>query len=165
MPDNPRQLEFTSEFKCNIRTLVKRDRKIPQDVDPLLDRLQAGEILGDRVSGMGYEIYKVRLKNSDVWKGKSGVYRLIDYVKLPTAIVLVTIYSKSDRSDISAKKIAEIVKRHDNDRCSTGLLELRCNLIAYDTKIFVGRGRIAMTPLRDAPTPTVSEIHKLCLSP
>ncbi len=38
-----------------------------------------------------------------------------------------------------------------------GLLELWCNLIAYDTKILVGR--------TDAPTPTVSEIHKLCLSP
>ncbi|MDC0832821.1 type II toxin-antitoxin system RelE/ParE family toxin [Geitlerinema sp. CS-897] len=119
MPDNPRKLEFTSEFKRNIRTLVKRYRNIRQDVEPLLDRLQAGEILGDRVSGTGYEIYKVRLKNSDVRKGKSGGYRLIYYVKLPTAIVLVTIYSKSDRSDIPAKEIAGIVKRHSNDRRST----------------------------------------------
>ncbi len=42
-----------------------------------------------------------------------------------------------------------------------GLLELRCNLIVYDTKTLVGADGRPVAPA----TPTVLEFHKLCLSP
>ncbi len=103
------QVEFTPEFKRNLRTLAKRYRHIRSDVQPVIDQLQAGRIIGDRVSGLRYAIFKVRVWNSDIQKGKSAGYRLIYHLKRPTNIVLVTIYSKADQADISARQIRGII--------------------------------------------------------
>ncbi len=112
MVNNRHQIEFTREFQRNVRGLAKRYRNIRRDLQSLLDRLQTGELPGDCIPGTGYEIYKVRLKNSDVQKGKSGGYRVIYYTKSVSAIVMVAIYSKSDRGDILPNEIVDIVKRH-----------------------------------------------------
>jgi hypothetical protein len=55
------------------------------------------------------EIYASYQKNSDLKKGKRAGYRLIYYLKTPTSIILITIYSKSEQSNISSDKIQEIV--------------------------------------------------------
>lgn len=60
---------------------------------------------------MDYTLFKVRIKNSDVQKGKSGGYRIIYYVKTATNILLVTLYSKSDKPDITADEVREIISR------------------------------------------------------
>ena len=54
-------------------------------------------------------MFKVRAKNSDIQKGKSGGYRVIYYLKTNTQILLITIYSKSDRTDIDTAEIGEIL--------------------------------------------------------
>ena len=46
---------------------------------------------------------------NNVPKGKSAGYRLIYWVESPVSVLLLTIYSKSDRDDISATEILEIV--------------------------------------------------------
>ena len=60
---------------------------------------------------MDYTVFKVRARNSDVQKGKSGGYRVIYYLKTETQILLVTMYSKSEQSDITSAEIREILKR------------------------------------------------------
>ncbi|WP_333343436.1 type II toxin-antitoxin system RelE/ParE family toxin [Microcoleus sp. Aus8_D4] len=59
--------------------------------------------------GTGYTVFKVRLKNSDIQKGKSGGYRVIYQLRGDTYILLVVIYSKSDQNDIPANQIREII--------------------------------------------------------
>jgi mRNA-degrading endonuclease RelE of RelBE toxin-antitoxin system len=54
-------------------------------------------------------VFKVRVRNSDISKGKSSGYRLIYHVKTPTLVILVTIYSKLDQADISAEEIRRIL--------------------------------------------------------
>jgi len=71
--------------------------------------LQKGNLIGDRVPSIGYPIFKVRVKNSDIQKGKRAGYRLIYYLKAKLNIILVTIYSKLDQSDISAREIKDII--------------------------------------------------------
>ena len=102
-------LSFTPEFKRNLRTLSKKYRHIRADIDPLIAQLQSGQLPGDQVTGTGYTIFKVRLPNRDVQKGKSGGYRLIYYLQTQAAIILVTIYSKAEQADISASQIRRIV--------------------------------------------------------
>ncbi|MFH0994175.1 MAG: type II toxin-antitoxin system RelE/ParE family toxin [Pseudomonadota bacterium] len=58
---------------------------------------------------MGYTVFKVRVPNRDRAKGKSGGYRIIYYVKTVTEIILVTIYSKTEQTDISATQIRRVV--------------------------------------------------------
>jgi mRNA-degrading endonuclease RelE of RelBE toxin-antitoxin system len=105
----PIQVIPTTEFQRSLRVLAKRYRSIRKDVQPVIDQLQVGELQGDQVPGVGFTIFKVRVKNSDIQKGKSGGYRLIYYLKTATSIVLITIYSKSDQQDIPASTIREIV--------------------------------------------------------
>ena len=54
---------------------------------------------------------KVRVKNSNIQKGKSADYRVIYQVESPTFVLLLTIYAKSDRDDISASEILNSGKR------------------------------------------------------
>lgn len=112
MPDNPKsviQVFFTPEFKRNVRALAKKYHHIQSDVQPFIEKIQRGELIGDKVQGTGYAIFKVRIRNSDVSRGKSGGYRVIYYLKTATAVILVTIYSKTEQSDISSAKIKKIL--------------------------------------------------------
>jgi len=65
--------------------------------------------------GENYVIFKVRVKNSDIQKGKSAGYRLIYQVESTTSILLLTIYSKSDREDISPNEVLSILAECDRD--------------------------------------------------
>ena len=110
MPHKPTfEIAFTPEFKRNLRGLAKKYPHIRSDVQPVIEQLQHGEFVGDKVQGTGYTIFKVRIRNSDVSRGKSGGYRVIYYLKTATAIILVTIYSKTGQSDISPAKIKRIL--------------------------------------------------------
>ena len=112
MPSSPKptiNIFFTPEFKRNVRALAKKYPHIRSDVQPLIDQLQRGEWVGDQVQGTGFTIFKVRIRNSDVSRGKSGGYRAIYYLKTQTVVILVTIYSKTEQSDISATKIRKIL--------------------------------------------------------
>jgi mRNA-degrading endonuclease RelE of RelBE toxin-antitoxin system len=104
---SPIQIALTPRFKKDLRELAKRYRSIRSDIQPLIEQLQAGEIPGDRIAGVKYQVFKVRLKNSNIKKGKSGGYRVIYYLKTAEAIILATIYSKSDISDVNNEIIEE----------------------------------------------------------
>ncbi|ALF52524.1 addiction module antitoxin [Nostoc piscinale CENA21] len=103
------QVEATAKFQRNLRILAKKYRSIRNDVQPVVEQLQSGELPGNPIPGVGYIIFKLRVKNSDVQKGKSGGYRIIYYVKTDTNIILITIYSKSEQKDISAEEIKQIL--------------------------------------------------------
>lgn len=109
-------VEVTAKFKRNLRILAKKYRGIRNDIQPIIEQLQAGELPGDQISGVGYTIFKLRVKNSDVQKGKSGGYRLIYYVKTSTKIILVTIYSKSQQEDIIAAEIQQILAEFEQEQ-------------------------------------------------
>jgi mRNA-degrading endonuclease RelE of RelBE toxin-antitoxin system len=79
------------------------------DVRPIVESLSIGELPGDRIADLNLEIYKVRIKNSNNHKGKSGGYRLIYYVKTIDRVILVTIYTKSEQEDIEKNEIEDII--------------------------------------------------------
>ena len=112
-PAEPVQVEFTPEFKRNLRALAKRYRHIRYDVQPMIDQLRAGEVVGDQVPRTRYTVFKVRVRNSDIQKGKRSGYRIVYHLKTPTSIILVTIYSKLDQADISAEQIRRILIEFD----------------------------------------------------
>ena len=110
MPTDSVSISFTLEFKRNLRVLAKKYRSIRSDIQPLIDQLFSGERPGDHVPGSSLTIFKVRLKNSDIQKGKRSGYRCIYYLKTREDIILVTIYSKSEQSDISAERLHAILR-------------------------------------------------------
>ena len=85
------EVEFSSEFERKLRPLFKRYRQILNDIQPIIEQLQAGEQPGDLLAGLTVTVFKVRVRNSDAQRGKSGGYRLIYQVASSTKIVLLTI--------------------------------------------------------------------------
>jgi mRNA-degrading endonuclease RelE of RelBE toxin-antitoxin system len=115
MPSEPAEqvhIEYTPEFKRNLRALAKKYRRIRSDVQPVIDKLEAGEVMGVQVPRTQYAIFKVRVRNRDIQKGKRSGYRMIYHIKRPKNIILVTIYSKLDQADISAEEIRRILKEY-----------------------------------------------------
>jgi len=108
-------IRFTPEFKRALRILSKKYRHIRDDMEPVIDALQAGELPGDQIPGVGYTVFKVRVPNRDSAKGKSGGYRMIYYLQTETEIILVIIYSKTEQSDIPVAQIRHIVRAFQSE--------------------------------------------------
>jgi mRNA-degrading endonuclease RelE of RelBE toxin-antitoxin system len=114
MTDQPIvQVSATPTFSRNLRTLAKKYRNIRDDIQPIIEKLEQGELPGDQIPGIGYAVFKLRVRNSDIQKGKSGGYRLIYYVKTATGIILLTIYAKSEQIDITADEIQSIISNYE----------------------------------------------------
>ena len=110
-----KQVEFTPEFKRNIRHLSKKYRHIKSDVQSVIDFLESGRTLGDQIQNVGFAVYKLRIKNTDIKKGKRSGYRLIYHIKTKQKIILVTIYSKTEQGDISAEKIRLLIAEFESN--------------------------------------------------
>jgi mRNA-degrading endonuclease RelE of RelBE toxin-antitoxin system len=107
------QIILSPDFQAQARKLKKRYRQFRSDLQVLLDDLQEGNLPGDQITGTSYIVYKVRLKNSDIKKGKSGGYRVIYQQRDDIYILLVTVYSKSDESNIATAEIKAIIEHFD----------------------------------------------------
>jgi mRNA-degrading endonuclease RelE of RelBE toxin-antitoxin system len=107
------QVEASPTFNRNLRSLAKKYRNIRNDIQPVIEQLERGELLGDKISGIGYEVFKLRVRNSDIQKGKSGGYRLIYYVKTTNGIILLTVYTKSEQADIADDEIRSIIADYE----------------------------------------------------
>ncbi|AUT00567.1 addiction module antitoxin [Nostoc sp. CENA543] len=107
------KVEATPTFNRNLRTLAKKYRSIRNDIKPVITQLEQGELPGEQISGIGYEVFKLRVRNTDIQKGKSGGYRLIYYVKTAKGIILLTIYSKSEQTDIAADDIRRFIAEYE----------------------------------------------------
>lgn len=83
---------------------------IPPEVRKLVIQLEADERPGDKIPGVGYNVYKAHLPNPSAQKGKSGGFRVLYYVQLADEVILVTIYSKTQQADISVEKIRQILE-------------------------------------------------------
>jgi mRNA-degrading endonuclease RelE of RelBE toxin-antitoxin system len=107
------QVGASPAFNRNLRTLAKKYRRIRSDIQPVIDQLAQGETPGDQIIGVGYAVFKVRVKNSDIQKGKSGGYRLLYYIRTSTAVILLTLYPKSEQADIDASDIKSIINEYE----------------------------------------------------
>ncbi len=76
---------------------------------------EAGGLPGDQIPRAKDEIYKARVANSDLQRGKSGGYRVIYSVETPTQRVLVTVYSKTEQADVTMEELRRIIKEVDRE--------------------------------------------------
>jgi mRNA-degrading endonuclease RelE of RelBE toxin-antitoxin system len=105
---------FTPLFTQFLKHIAKKYRSVQKDVQPLIDQLEGGATPGDQVQGTQHPVYKVRVKNSDVPKGKSGGYRVIYYVKTANRIILIAIYAKTEQVDLPSKVIRRMIQEYED---------------------------------------------------
>ena len=103
------KVTYTKVFKKHIRKLSRRYRSLQQDLQSVIETLERGTLLGDRITGLDHIVYKVRVKNSDNKKGKRAGYRVIYYIKTVEEARLIAMYSKSDQVNISDSSIRRIL--------------------------------------------------------
>ena len=109
----PTRVETHPTFRKRTRRLRRRFPSIHLDLRPLFQRLRNDERPGQLVPGVGYNIYKVRLPNRAAQRGKSGGFRVIYYAQFSDRVTLLTIYSKTDDTDISAAEIRQLALEAD----------------------------------------------------
>lgn len=99
------EIVLTPSFKRCIRKLIRRFPSVKKDVKNAIEILTENPNLGvliPRSAG----VRKLRVKNSDMQRGKSGGYRSLYFVEEETNnIFMLLIYAKSDREDINLKEI------------------------------------------------------------
>jgi mRNA-degrading endonuclease RelE of RelBE toxin-antitoxin system len=64
------EVRFTPEFKHSVRLLVKKYAHLRFDLDPILEKIGSGDFIGDQIPKTSYTVFKVRIKNSDIQKGR-----------------------------------------------------------------------------------------------
>jgi mRNA-degrading endonuclease RelE of RelBE toxin-antitoxin system len=82
------EVRFTKPFQRRFKALAKRYHKIQQDIQPIVDMLQTGEIIGNQLAGTNFIVFKVRAKNSDIPVGKSGGYRVVYSLAMSSVLFL-----------------------------------------------------------------------------
>jgi mRNA-degrading endonuclease RelE of RelBE toxin-antitoxin system len=100
-------IQATQRFKKELKQLAKKYKKVKIDYKNLLDSLENNPKLG---TSLGNDCYKIRIPNSSVPTGKSGGFRVITLVKIKKdTIILLTIYSKTDKDTITNEELNSIL--------------------------------------------------------
>jgi len=102
-------IKITSIFKKEFKKLLKKDKNLLIEYEDLLDDLESNPTKGIKISD---NTYKIRIKNRSNNRGKSSSYRVITYTKIKETILLVSIYSKNNTSNINDNKIDEIIREY-----------------------------------------------------
>ncbi len=99
------------DFRKDIKKLIKKHKHIEDDLKKLFNKLQAGNLEGDRIKEIKEVVYKMRLKSSDNNKGKSGGFRVIYEVQQDKIVIqLIQIYSKAKKANTTQAEIQRRLK-------------------------------------------------------
>ena len=106
----PTKVNIPPQFEKDLKQLRRKYPAVTAEVRKLVVQLENDERPGDRVPNVGYEVYKVRLPNPSARRGTSGGFRVIYYVQLVDSIILLTLYSKTEQSNISPEAIRQVLE-------------------------------------------------------
>lgn len=97
----------TSDFKRDSKKLLKKYKSLKNEILNLITVLEKDPIQG---TSLGDGCYKIRLAVKSKGKGKSGGARIITCVKVMDGFVyLLTIYSKSEKDNISDQELQQLI--------------------------------------------------------
>ena len=101
-------IEVTAYFGKQLKRLAKKFPSLKKEYSELISSLKENPEQG---TSLGNNCYKIRLAIASKQKGKSGGARVITHVQVvETKIYLLSIYDKSEQSDISDKELDNWLK-------------------------------------------------------
>jgi hypothetical protein len=106
----------TDEFARELKRLAKKYKSLKSEFEELQNQLEQSKTLG---TNLGNNAYKIRLAVKSKGRGKSGGLRVITYVDVIliedlTNIYFLSIYDKSDISNISDNEIIKRIEKLGN---------------------------------------------------
>lgn len=105
------EIVLCDSFKKAIKYLGKRYPHVKDDMKGVIGVIQNDPQRGDLIPGsMG--VRKIRVKNSDLRKGKSGSYRVVYYVVVQPKqeIHMLFVYGKSSKEDVKKGELTDLLK-------------------------------------------------------
>jgi mRNA-degrading endonuclease RelE of RelBE toxin-antitoxin system len=100
------KLDYSQTFLKEFKKLRKKFKNIDNDLKKLLVDLEINPELGTSL-GNGY--HKIRMANSSIPTGKSGGFRVITYLLVNDKIFLVSIFSKTDKVNITNQELIDSI--------------------------------------------------------
>lgn len=101
-------IQLSANFQKEAKRLVKKYASLKTELSQLFTELETNPTKG---TPLGNGIYKIRLAIASKGKGKSGGARVMTYVKVAGATVLIfSIYDKGDKDSISDQEIQNLLK-------------------------------------------------------
>ena len=95
-------------FASKLKKLAKKYKKIKSDLQELQKELMSNPKIG---IALQHNCYKIRVANSSTPTGKSGGFRVVYYfVDRDNKVFLMTIYSKTQKENISENELLELLK-------------------------------------------------------
>ena len=105
------KVDVTSYFKKQAKRLIKKYPSLKSEIGTLITLLEQIPVQGTPI---GNNCFKIRLAISSKGKGKSGGARIISYVHFKgERVFLLTIYDKSEQSDMDDGDILSLVEQLD----------------------------------------------------
>jgi len=99
-------------FRRRLKKLSKKYRRIGEDYKSLIETLENNPMKSDAIPGFGNKVYKIRMRSSNMKRGKRGGFRVIYYLS-DHVVYLLTIYAKAKKEEISVKEIKEALRELD----------------------------------------------------
>ncbi|MEA1919640.1 MAG: type II toxin-antitoxin system RelE/ParE family toxin [Campylobacterota bacterium] len=105
-------IEFSDNFLAETKKLFKKYRSIKQDLKKAINEIEVDKNIG---TPLGNNLYKKRVPNSSIPTGKSGGFRIIIYQQVKDKIVLISIYSKTQKETLSNIELKQIIHEYFKD--------------------------------------------------
>ena len=104
------ELRVSNHFKKEAKRLVKKYPSLKLELEELFAQLEDNPKIG---TSLGNDVYKLRLGIASKNKGKSGGARVIYFIEVEKIVVLLlSIYNKGEKDNISDAEIMEILKEN-----------------------------------------------------
>lgn len=102
-------IEYSDNFLKEAKKLSKKYKSLKIDLQEAVKEINENNDLG---IFLGFNLYKKRVKNSSIPTGKSGGFRIIIYQQIEDKIVLISIYSKTDKENLTDDELSLILKNY-----------------------------------------------------
>lgn len=102
-------IEYSDSFLKEAKKLSKKFKLLKPDLKQAVDEIESKNDLGVY---LGFNLFKKRVKNSSIPTGKSGGFRIIIYKQIENKIVLISIYSKTEKENLSDDELTDLIKKY-----------------------------------------------------
>ena len=100
-------IEYSDSFLKETKQLSKKFKLLKNDLKQAVEEIETNNDLGIY---LGFNLFKKRVRNSSIPKGKSGGFRVIIYQQIEDKIVLISIYSKTEKENLSDEELTNMLK-------------------------------------------------------
>ena len=102
-------IKYSENFLKEAKKLSKKFKLLKTDLKTAVNEIEKDNNFG---TPLGFNLYKKRVKNSSIPTGKSGGYRIILYTKVEDEIVLLSIYSKTQKESLNDEELRVLLRAY-----------------------------------------------------